>query len=102
MSANTPPGRPKKKDGRLTAVCTRATISGEVVSVSIIQAAPTFCIQSARLTASAPSHSQQNAFTRNGAQGPSFIFSAIRPPHLSFDPPDFSWLARLSRCLELD
>src|SRR6218665_680398 len=52
MSASAPLGRPSRKTGKVEAVCTRATSTGEVVSEVIIQAAATSFIHMQILAAS--------------------------------------------------
>ncbi len=67
ISASAPPGSARKKIGKLEAVCTSDTASGDLESEVIIHAAPTFCIQVPRLEASAAIHSARNTCRLSGA-----------------------------------
>ena len=68
MSASAPLGNPSKNTGRVEAVCTRATSTGEVVSEVIIHAAATSFIQTQMLATSVTLHSKRKVGVRNGAQ----------------------------------
>src|SRR5574344_1665188 len=68
MSANAPLGRPSKNTGRVEAVCTSATSTGEVVSEVIIHAAATSFIQTQILATSVTLHSSRKVGVRKGAQ----------------------------------
>ncbi|MNG93258.1 hypothetical protein D3C79_522150 [compost metagenome] len=75
-SAITPPGSANRKTGSVTALCTSDTMIGEAVSVVMIHAAPTVCIQIARFTTAPASHKPRKARLRNGAHAePSLIIA---------------------------
>ena len=75
-SAITPPGKANKNTGKVTAVCTSDTMVADVVRVVMIHAAPTVCIQIAKLTTAPASHKPRNALLRNGAHAdPSLIMT---------------------------
>ncbi len=69
MSASAPLGRPSRNTGRLDADCTSATITGEAVSVVIIQAEATSFIHMQMFDANHTPHSIRNTGWPSGAQG---------------------------------
>src|SRR6266481_7444659 len=83
MSATAPAGSPTKKTGRLVALCTRATISGDGESEVIDHAAPTFCIHVPTLEMSEAIHSARNTGCDSGAQAAPAVPSL--PPILQLD-----------------
>src|ERR1700738_4146050 len=70
MSAMAPAGIPNRKTGRLVAVCTSATSSGDGANVAISHAAPTFCIQVPMLETALAIHSHRNHLKNSGPQVP--------------------------------
>src|SRR6267142_1492494 len=73
ISATAPAGSPTRKTGRLVALCTRATISGDGESEVIAHAAPTFCIQVPMLETSEAIHSTRNTGCDSGVQAESAV-----------------------------
>src|SRR5690606_3231904 len=69
MSASAPLGRPSKKTGKVEAVCTSATSTGELVSVVISQAAATSFIHMQVLATIQVSHNMRKTGTDSGAKG---------------------------------
>src|SRR5213594_2246194 len=67
-SAKAPAASERSTTGRLAAVSTRETSSGEVESEVISQSAPTSCIQVPTLEASAASHRARKSGCRRGSQ----------------------------------
>jgi hypothetical protein len=65
-SASAPAGRASRKNGRLVAVCTRATIRGHGVSEVISHTAPVLCIQVPTLDVTVASYSARKSGWRNG------------------------------------
>ena len=70
MSAMAPAGTPNRKTGRLVAVCTSATSSGDGAKVVISHAAPTFCIQVPMLDTSVGDPQPAEPGKGSGAQVP--------------------------------
>src|SRR2546428_682164 len=83
ISATAPAGNPTSKTGRLVALCTRATISGDGESEVIAHAAPTFCIHVPTLEMSEAIHSARNTGCDSGAQAAPAVSSL--PPILQLD-----------------
>ena len=67
MSARAPAGRITRNTGNATAACTSPTINGDMVSMVIIQPAPTACIHVPMYEMMAAIHRARNRGSRNGA-----------------------------------
>src|SRR5690349_6267860 len=70
MSASAPLGRPSRKTGRVEADCTSATITGDVDSDVISQAAATSFIHMQVLAVAQTPHSIRKIGSVRGPQGP--------------------------------
>jgi hypothetical protein len=68
MSASAPLGTPRMKTGNVDAVCTRATISGEVLNEVMSHAAATSFIHMHKLASSHPVQRIRNTGLLNGVQ----------------------------------
>ena len=77
MSAKAPLGSPNRNTGNVDAVCTRATITGLVVSVVISHAAATSFIHIVMLAASQASHRPLKTGPFRGA-GAAGVIIAVR------------------------
>ena len=81
LSASAPAAMENTMIGSVAAACTSATILCELVSVVIIQPAPTDCTSPPRLDTSVASHSSRNVSCRNGAS--TGARSLIITPHVN-------------------
>ncbi|MNT03726.1 hypothetical protein D3C72_1382740 [compost metagenome] len=86
MSASAPAGSARRNVGRLVAVWTSATITGEMDSVVIIQETPTLCMSVPAFEAKLAIHKVRNSPCRKGAQaGAADEVVGASMPMLRFD-----------------
>jgi hypothetical protein len=92
MSAMAPAGIAISMTGRLSAVCTSATLSADDAICVIAQAAPTPWIRIPRLDSTLASQMRRNVAWRRGTPMPS------APTIRALDPPIIYRLLRRQRC----